>query len=134
MKKDIKFPKVENIAMAIVPEINENNDEIWNVYLINLNDHPIHNVIIASRGYGVIDGYNRVTSQLRHYVEEIPPTSFVKIEPIIEEVFVLNNEYWVSYYIDRQIFDKKYIFLADSIHEEFFTEIPLMNRRGMLIM
>lgn len=135
MKKDIEFPKVENIAVAIVPEKGEENDKrIWNVYLLNLNDFEITNVIISSRGYGQIQGEPRRTSELRHYVEKIPPSSYIKIEPIIEDVFVLNNEYWVSFFHNKKIFDKKYIFLADCIQEDFFTIVPLLNCPGMLIM
>ena len=36
MKKDIEIPKVENISVAVVKELNEEKTvEIYNVYLIN---------------------------------------------------------------------------------------------------
>src|SRR4030095_12386741 len=47
-----------------------------------------------------------------------------KIETIIRDVFGLNNEYWVSFYIGKDIYDKKYIFLPESIREEHLTLIP----------
>lgn len=41
MKKDIEFPVVKDIAVAVVSEKNELNEDIWNVYLINLKNEPI---------------------------------------------------------------------------------------------
>ena len=35
MKKDIEFPVVEGIKIAIARNINEENEAEWNVYLIN---------------------------------------------------------------------------------------------------
>ncbi|MCH2216132.1 MAG: hypothetical protein MK086_13265 [Flavobacteriales bacterium] len=134
MIKDIEQPKVEDIALAAVPEKNpESGVDEWNVYLINLKKIEISNVLIASRGYGVVDKEKVETSQLRHFVESIPPQSYVKVEPIMENLFALNNQYWVSFYIDREIFDKKYVFLAETIQIENTTEIPLMEKRGVLL-
>ena len=48
------------------------------------------------------------------------------------EVFHLNNEYWVSYFIDNQVFDKKFIFVPDSIREENLILIDLLNLEGIL--
>ena len=55
------------------------------------------------------------------------------IEAIQEKVFGLNNEYWVSFYIKNDIFDKKYVFLPETIKEEFFTTVPILNRKGVMI-
>lgn len=133
MKKDIEFPEVKNVAVAIVAEKNELNQEEWNVYLLNLKDHPIEGVLVSSRGYGEINQEKRATSELRHFLNVIESKSFVKIEPIIEEVFGLNNEYWVSFYENKQIFDKKFIFLPETITKENLIAIPLINKKGVLI-
>jgi len=132
--KDIEEPKVEDIALAAVPEKNpESGLDEWNIYLVNLKDIEITNVLIASRGYGIVKKEKVETSQLRHFVESIPPQSYVKVEPIMENLFALNNQYWVSFYIDRKIFDKKYVFLAETIQLENLTEIPLMGKKGVLL-
>jgi hypothetical protein len=55
------------------------------------------------------------------------------IEPIQKEVFGLNNEYWVSFYIGSNIFDKKFIFLPESITEDNFIRIPFIDRPGVMI-
>lgn len=134
MIKDIEDPKVEDIALAAVPENFEGSDKPeWYVYLINLKDIGIDNVLVASRGYGEVGDKKVETSQLRHFVEHIPPKSFAKIEPIVEELFGINNQYWVSFYIDRLIFDKKYVFLAETIQKKNLTEIPLMGKKGVLL-
>ena len=70
---------------------------------------------------------------LRHYIESLTPKSWARIERMMEDVFALSNQFWLSYYIDGHIHDKKYIFVAGSIHEEHFTNLPLMNVRGVLI-
>jgi hypothetical protein len=132
--KDIDPPKVEDIALAAIPESNpETGVDEWYIYLINLKKVEITNVIVASRGYGIIEKEKVETSQLRHLVESIPPQSYVKIEPIMDNLFPLNNQYWVSFYIDREIFDKKYVFLAETIQKENTTEVPLMGQKGVLL-
>jgi hypothetical protein len=139
MKKDIINLPVEDIAIAIVLE-NESslsdelqNDSEWNVYIINLKKDKIHNVIVTSRGYGLLDGEKRKTTTLRHYVEELPPNSFAIIEPIVQEVFPLNNEFWVSFYVDKIIFDKKFVFLPYTISKDYLINIPLINKKGVMI-
>ena len=49
------------------------------------------------------------------------------------DVYKRQNQYWLSYYVDGVIYDKKYIFLAGSIEETNFTTIPLMEKRGVMI-
>jgi hypothetical protein len=133
MRKDIHPPKVEGIAMAVVREPDEDGDDAWFVYLINTNNKAIENVLVSSRGYGEIQGESRKTSELRHHLDVLGPKSWAKIERLVEDVFALSNQYWLSFYIGRDLHDKKYIFLAGSIDEENFTTLPLMNKRGVMI-
>jgi hypothetical protein len=62
----------------------------------------------------------------------VPPASAVLIEPIDSAVFHLNNEYWVSYYIGSQIYDKKFVFVPDTICDENLTFIKILEREGVL--
>lgn len=134
MKKDIEFPAVTDIGVAIVKETNEENIEGWNVYLINLKEKLIEGVLVSARGYGLINEESRKTTELRYFLNEVEPKSFVKIEPIVEEVFPLNNEYWVSFYLEGAMYDKKFIFLTETIKPENCVKIPLMNKKGVLIL
>lgn len=133
MKKDIIPPTVEDIAVAIVTEENELGEKEWNVYLLNLKKEKIEGVLVTSKGYGSLDGEEVKTSTLRHFLDEVKAQSFVKIEPIVETVFGLNNEYWISFYINKVMYDKKYIFLAESITPTNLIMIPLINKRGVMI-
>lgn len=133
MKSDIENPVVEDIALAVVREENELAQEEWNVYMLNLKKRNIKNVLVSSKGYGQKDGAKVKTSVLRHFFETLEAKSFTRVEPIMQDVFGLNNEYWVSFYINNLIYDKKYIFLAESIQESHFTDIPLLGKRGVMI-
>jgi len=133
MKKDIQHPEVEDIAVAVVEETNEEGEQGWYVYFLNLKNIPVTGVLVSSRGYGVMEGEEMKTSTLRHFLEDVPAMSAVKIELIMENVFGLNNEYWVSFYIGKTIYDKKYIFLPESIIKENFTYIPLLEKQGVMI-
>jgi hypothetical protein len=44
----------------------------------------------------------------------------------------LNNEYWVSYYIGSQIFDKRFVFVPDTICEENISFIKELEMEGVL--
>jgi len=131
MIKDIVFPEVEDVAVAVVQEV-EGLDE-YATYLINLKFSDITNVLIVSNGYGQVEDKQVKTSTLRHFVDEVKQHSFVKIEPIQKEVFGLSNEYWVSFSLNNQLFDKKFIFLPETIIESNFTMVPLINKKGVLI-
>lgn len=132
MIKDIKQPKVTDIAMAVVQEEIEGENS-WFVYLLNLKDVEIEGVLVSSKGYGELKGESVKTSMLRHFLDVIKPASFEKVEPIMENVFSLSNEYWVSFYINNVMYDKKFIFLPETIHERNFTLIPLIGKKGVMI-
>ncbi|MBK7131004.1 MAG: hypothetical protein IPM74_18650 [Crocinitomicaceae bacterium] len=136
MKHHIHIPKVENIAVAVVKEWNDDKTvEIYNVYLLNLKSNSIQNALVSSKGYGenANTGEPIKTSVLRHFIGDMNASSFAKIEPIMEEVFGLSNEYWVSFYENGQIHDKKFIFLAESICDKNMIQVPVMNKRGVVI-
>ena len=133
MKKDLPDNIVEDIAVAVVLESETPESRIWNVYLINLKKEAISTVLITSSGYGMVNKEEVKTSTLRHMIEEVPANNFAKIEAIDEQVFGLTNEYWISYYIGKDIFDKKFIFLPESIVEANLIKIPLINQPGVMV-
>ena len=133
MKKDIDHPEVEDIAVAVIKETNDMGEENWYAYFLNLKNTAVSNVLVTSRGYGTLEGEEIKTSTLRHFLEDVPAMSAMKIELIMENVFGLTNEYWVSFYIGKTIYDKKYIFLPESVIKENFTYIPLLETEGVMI-
>jgi hypothetical protein len=132
MKKDIDFDPVEGVSVAIATHINELGQPVWNVYLLNNNPFVLNNVLVTSKGYGLYKGEEIKTSVLRHMFELVEAKSFARIEPIDPAIFHINNEYWVSYYIGAKIYDKKFIFVPESIVESNLIDISMLNLRGVL--
>lgn len=117
MIKDIEIPTVANVTIAIARKKAIGESDEWLVFLLNRNDFPIENTLVASNGYGEINGEKQQTSILRHFLQTVDANKATLIEPIDKSVFHLNNEYWVSYYIGTKIFDKRFVFVPDSICE-----------------
>jgi hypothetical protein len=135
MKKDIPQLKVEELAIAIVPreDFSVNEEDLWDVFILNLREAPIQNVLVSSKGYGEVEGEPMKTTTLRHFFEEIGPEQMVQIEPIQSKLFKIANEYWVSFSFEGHMYDKKYVFVRGSIDEKNFTQIPFINREGVMI-
>ncbi len=135
MLKDIDFKKVTDLAVAVVPDEEgaPTDPEQYKVYLINTGTEPITSVMVSSQGYGTVDGKEVKTSAIRQLIELIGGQQFVAVEIITEELKQINNQFWVSYYQKGELFDKKYVFVTESIQEEFFTSIPLLGKKGVMI-
>lgn len=115
MKKDINTPEIINVTVVIKPE---EAGEHWTVHLVNGNDHPLKNILVASEGYGKKEPNREETSILRQFFEVLEANSSLQIELIDPEVFHLFNEYGVTYYVDSEIYFKKFVFVPDSIITE----------------
>jgi hypothetical protein len=135
MKEGLFGPKVENVGVAVVQDFNEENIEIFNVYLLNLRDDIMEGIIITSTGYGenANTGERVKTSTLRHCIEVMLPNEAAKIEPIMEEVFGLANEFLVSFWVNDVMYDKKYIFLPETISSSKMKEIVILGKKGVII-
>jgi len=133
MKKDIKPPVVTDIAVAIVHEAGEDGVMVWNSYLLNMKSETIEGVLVSTKGYGKKAKETVKTSMLRHFLNIMKPGSFAKIEPIVEDLVGLSNEFWVSFYLNKVMHDKKYVFMAESIKEQNLIDIPLINKKGVMI-
>jgi len=135
MKKELLVPKVENVAIAIAQSLNVEGEKVYYVYLLNLRDDIMEGIIVCSKGYGEdpSSGEKIKTSTLRHTIEVLLPNEAAKIEPIMEEVFSLYNEYWVSFWVDGILYDKKYVFHPEQIYESNFKHIDALNKKGILL-
>ena len=136
MRKELEGPKVENIGVAIVEQKNELNENIYNVYLLNLGEEIIEGIMITSKGYGEnLKTREKIkTSTLRHSLEVLLPNEVAKIEPIMEDVFGIANEYWVSFWSNEVMYDKKFIFVSESISPDNMKTIPVLGDKGVMIM
>ncbi|MCJ8289589.1 MAG: hypothetical protein HRT58_03505 [Crocinitomicaceae bacterium] len=135
MREELLGPIVEGVAFAVVQQFNEENEKVYNVYLINLREDIMEGIIVTSQGYGknVTTGETTRTSKLRHSLELLLPNEAAKIEPIIEEVFGLSNEYWISFWVNDVLYDKKFVFVAESISEENMKILPIIGEKGVMI-
>jgi len=135
MKSDITFPKVENVFLAAVKEWNDNfMEDTWFVHLINDNDQPLESVMVVSKAFGTLEGEMKKTSMLRHAYMEIPAHAAIKIEMIEKSVLALNNEFMVTYFMGSTLFDKKFVFRANSINDKGLRGLPVLEKSGVLLM
>jgi hypothetical protein len=134
MKKDIIIPEVENVFMAVVQEwSDEFMEKVWYAYLVNDSDFQLNGVMVVSKAFGTIDGEMKKTSLLRHDFAEIPEVSVAKIELIEKSVLALNNEFMVTFFIGNTLYDKKFIFKANSINEANQEEVPILFVDGVIV-
>ena len=130
MKKDIPIIQVSQVGIAIIPET---DSELWEVYLINLKDRMLRDIIVNSRGYGEVDGKKIETPTMRYYFEYLGKENAMKIELIQDDLLKVANEYWISFKIDDYLYDKKLVFVQGSISTDYFSNIPIVEKRGVII-
>ena len=135
MKKDIKIPSIKGVSVAAVQELGDDNQPVFNIYLINERKERLEKVLVASKGYATVKktAEKIKTGTLRKSLGDVESMKAQKIEPIMEDLFGLNNEYWVSFWIGEKMYDKKYIFLSETIKKENFTTVPVLEKQGVLI-
>ncbi|MGK7389196.1 MAG: hypothetical protein ACNS60_02560 [Candidatus Cyclobacteriaceae bacterium M2_1C_046] len=128
MRKDIKIPEVKNVQIAIVKE----DEESWKVYIINNNNTDINDTLVVTRGYGQRDGNAIQTSTLRHYIGTVKAKSYSAVERMDPELFDLSHEFWVTFYIKENIYDKKFIFRTESLSEKNLSYIKELDAEGII--
>lgn len=128
MKEDIFFPKVTDVKVAIAKEVNEKGESDWYAYVLNNKPAKLENLMVVSSATENEDGSGRETSKLRHFVEELEAGSFAKIERVDPAVFGFYNQFWVSFYIGRQVFDKK--FTVEPFQEWEVEEVAELDMQG----
>lgn len=134
MKKDIIIPEVKNVYVVAVKEWNEDFQEnSWYAYLVNDSDVNLEMAIVVSKAYGLINGEQRKTAVFRHAFNEVPAKSFIKIELLENNVLQLNNEFIVSYFMENKLYDKSFVFRTNTINDKATTDIPVMNKKGILV-
>jgi len=135
MREELFGPKVENVCVVVAQQWNEENHPEYYVYLMNLRDDIMEGIIITSTGYGenANTGEKIKTSTLRHCIEILLPNEAAKIEPIMEEVFGISNEYWVSFWVNDVMYDKKFIFPPETICDKNLKPIKQLGLKGIMI-
>ena len=70
---------------------------------------------------------------MRHGIGNVQAKSFVKIELLQEEVLTLNNEFFVTFFADNKLYEKKVVFPKNSVTAKNMTAIPVMEVEGLLL-
>lgn len=129
MKKDIEIPIAKDVYVAI---IHEWNDEFlskdWNAYVINARNTAIEMVLVVSKGFDE----NQKTSIMRHGIGSIAQKSFKKIELVQEEVLALNNEFFVTFFAENKLFERRFVFPKNSVKTSALKLIPFIQMEGIL--
>ncbi len=130
MKKDIKFPKIKDVYVAVVQEAHPEYKTLdWNAYIINNSDVALDTVLIVSQGISE----NKMTPPMRHTIAKLPARSYAKIEYLQEKVLALNNSFKITFFEGNQMFDKTYLFRKNTINEKALQNVPLMHSKGVLV-
>ena len=129
MKKDIEIPVVKDVYLAIIHEWNEEFlSKDWNVYIINDKEVQLDMVMAVSKGF---DG-DRKTSTMRHGIGVVASKSFEKIEVVQEEVLALNNEFFVTFYAEDKLYEKRFLFEKGTVAENKLTSVAIIEKEGVL--
>jgi len=132
MKLKELVKQAEGVGIAIIVEKEDTPEENWSVHLLNFNDFKLESILVNSQGSGLHNGEEVKTSQLRHFIGSVEANKTAQVELITPDVFVLNNQFWVSYYVDGKIYDKKFIFEADTIKLDKLVCIDDLNAKGII--
>lgn len=129
MKKDIEIPIAEEVYVAAVNEWDEKHlSKTWYVYLINNRESAIEGTILVSKGYGEA----LKTTTMRHGLGDLEAKSFRKVELIQEEVFKLKNEFFLTFFADNKLYEKKFLFNEYQISESNEVAVPVLGIAGVL--
>lgn len=135
MREELLGPKVEKVGIAITEVENDEGEKGLYAYLINLRDDIMEGIIVTSTGYGINEatGEKIKTSTLRHCMEILLPNEAAKLEPIMDDVLALSNEFWVSFWVNDVMYDKKFIFLPETVNKDKMKIIPILGTKGVII-
>jgi hypothetical protein len=131
VKKDIEFPQYNKLHMAVTP--GETDTDLWEVFLINAGDEILRNVLVSSSGYGENElGEKIETGTLRHFHEIVHVNESIAIEKIDPGVFHLTNEYWISYWINNNLYDRRFLFVPESLSFQNCIYVNILEKEAVL--
>lgn len=128
MKKDIEIPIAKDVHVVIAQEWNkEFLAKDWNAYIINNRKDTIEMVLVVSKGYLG----DKKTSTMRHGIGTLAAKSFAKIELVQEDVLALNNEFFVTFFAENKLYERRFVFPEHTVSEKNLKPIPVLNLDGV---
>jgi hypothetical protein len=70
---------------------------------------------------------------MRYFLDDIDSQTAIKVEPINPDLFELNNEYFVVFYNNGIMIDKKLTFKENTITEDRLVQVPVLDCLGVLL-
>ena len=101
-----------------------------NAYIINDRETAIEMTMVVSKGY---EG-DRKTSVMRHAVGVVKAKSFKKIEVVQEDVLTLTNEFFVNFYADNKLHEKRFVFEKNTVTENNLINIKDLATGTYIVM
>lgn len=132
MLKDLKFDPVTGVKVAIAKTPEKTGENTFYLYLINNKEVDLKNVLVMTEAEEEKEGGGRKTSKLRHFFEEVKAQGAIKVETVDPSVLGFYNRIWLSFYIDNQVFDRRYMIEPFKEWEiEPIEELELKGRLGI---
>ncbi len=123
------MPIAKDVYVALIHEWNDEYlSKDWNAYIINGRKTAIDMVLVVSKGFDT----DRKTSTMRHGMESIGPKSFKRIELVQEDVLTLNNEFFVTFFADDKLYERRFVFPKNSVKQSAITPISIIEKDGVL--
>jgi len=133
MQKDLIFPEIKNVYIAVVQEWNDDfGANVWVAYLVNHQEEEIDNIMVVTKASGTIQEEMRKTSLLRHAYPVLGAFSATKIELIPPDLEVLDNEFMVTFFQGKTLYDKKYFITKAQFADKNLQPIPVLDKEGIL--
>jgi hypothetical protein len=129
MLKDLNFESIDGVRMAIAKTPENTGEATYYLYLINNKKEALVNALVMTEATENEDGSGRKTSKLRHFFNKVEDDGAIKVETIDSSVFGFYNKVWLSFYIDKQIYELRFTFLPFKEWDlETITELDLKGR------
>ena len=85
-------------------------------------------VLVVSKGF---EG-DRMTSTMRHGIGSVASKTFAKIEMVQEDVLALNNEFFVTFFAEDKLFERRFVFPKNSVKPSAIEMVPIIEKEGIL--
>jgi hypothetical protein len=129
VKQDINIPEIKKVTVVVKPEMEGSH---WSVHLVNSNHFQLRNILVVSKGYSQQAPGREETSVIRQFFDSLTANASMQIELIDPEVFHLFNEYGVTYYLEEEIYFKKFVFVPDSITRENLIDNEILGAKVVI--
>lgn len=131
MLKDIEIEKHSNFSLAVCRN-EEEQELVYDIFLLNTTDEIIENVMVSCSGHGEIDGQQKSTTLMRIMVGDLPSFSFVKIESIIGDTIQLQNDFFVSGFSSNRLKDMVFKVVIPELKDGDIEIVQMIDKEGWI--